>query len=88
MWMYHRSKSKDDDECICGTDHHNEIIRSSMHKEFLIIYGLAMTFDIEPQIVVAGYPLFGWIHKPLASRDKVYRKVPLNKSLLNDTMHV
>ena len=41
MCTYHCSNSKDDDECICGTDH------------------LAMTFDIESQIVVAGYPLFG-----------------------------
>ena len=81
-WMYHNS-SKEADDCICGTDHYNEIICSSTPMEISIIDGLAMTYDSESQTVVAWHTIFGWIHKPLTSRDKIYRKVPLNKSLLN-----
>lgn len=51
-WMYHNS-SKEADDCICGTDHYNEIICSSTPMEISIIDGLAMTYDSESQTVVA-----------------------------------
>ena len=83
-WMYHARSSDNTTHCVCGTSYHFQIICDSNHKELRIVDGLAMTYDEDTNKVIAGHTLFGWTKKSTKTRDEVYRKVPLNKTSLND----
>ena len=85
-WMYPVNNSNSTNQCTCGISHHYDIICDSSRKELQIIDGLVMTYDDKTNKVIAGYTLFGLTKKSSEIRDKVYRKVPLNKTLLNSDM--
>ena len=85
-WTYRVNSSNSSCHCVCGVSHHYQITCGSILKEVKIIDGLTMTYDEETNNVVAGYTLFGLTKKTSNKRDEVYRKVPRNKTLLNDNM--
>ena len=85
-WMYPVNSSNNTSHCICGVSHHHQINCDSSSKELKIVDGLVMTYDEETNKVIAGYTLFGLTEKSSKRGDEVYRKVPLNKTLLNNNM--
>lgn len=85
-WMYPVNTSNNTSQCTCGISHHYDIICDNSRKELQIIDGLVMTYDEETNKVIAGYTLFGLTKKSPKRRDEVYRKVPLNNTLLNNDM--
>lgn len=85
-WMYRVNSNNDTSPCICGDDHHHEILCDSTSKEVYISDGLAMTYDNDTKHMIAGPTIYGWTSKSLYERDKVYRKVKQNKLEVNQDM--
>ena len=84
-WTYPVSSSNTT-YCACGVSRNQQITCDSSSKEVKIVDGLAMTYDEETDKVIAGFTLFGLTAKSSKKMDRVYRRVPLNKTLLNDNI--